>query len=80
MHNFEKTYKYPAHLKELIKSIYGNKMIGIPWHDDFKLSMIVNVYDKKSFLKLCAKYNLDKNDNDKYIWEILEKMYNFRPF
>ena len=73
---------YPDHLEELLKALTaGKKGRFITVSDDTTLQSFEKS-DKslKELERLKKKYNLDNLKNTDYLYEIVEKMYDYRPF
>jgi len=84
-----KSSKYPEHLKELMYIITSFKQFkekDCYIQDDWKVKDfdVNNVFGSKKpnheIKKFLHKYKLDYSIKDMYIWEVVEKMHNFRPF
>jgi hypothetical protein len=85
----EKIKRYPDHLDEFTKAISDLPFpdnFHTSWNDDTEI-MFSNIrWDRKEaskLKKLLKKYNMDSLDlrgKSMYIWQIIEKMHDFRPF
>jgi hypothetical protein len=85
----EKLRRYPAHLQEFAKAISDLPFpdnFHTSWNDDTEIMFCNIKWDKKEaskLKKLLKKYNMDSLDlrgKTMYIWEVVEKMHDFRPF
>lgn len=75
-----KTSKHPDHLDELMSALRGNKMVAYKVNDGAKLSDFGLSKNNPRLDALFKKYNLDNSCKNLYIWEVVEKMHNYRPF
>lgn len=75
-----KINKYPDQLRELAEC-FMDDIHNSPLFWDDKTKFASSSARKNGKLsKLFKKYNLDNSCKDLYIWEVVEKMYNYRPF
>ena len=70
----ERIVRYPDHAKELAQAL-SEKVQN--WNDESQIRIST---PNKKLKKLLNKYNLDINGKTMYIWEVIEKMHDFRPF
>ena len=73
---------YPYHLEELLKALTaGKKSCDVLVSDDTTLACFSETkLSKKALENLCLKYNLDDLKSTDYIYSIIEKMHDYRPF
>lgn len=70
----ERIVRYPDHAKELAQALSEEVQ---NWNDESQISIST---PNKKLQKLLNKYDLDINGKTMYIWEVIEKMHDFRPF
>ncbi len=68
-----------ALLKELVWTLAGEECAFYA-DKNTKFSQYDLYPDSPRRAKLFKKYNLDDSVKDLLLWEVVEKMYNFRPF
>lgn len=77
--NVLRVHKYPYELKLITKALFGVE-------DAFLINdySSLNTYDPQwtnpKVEKLLSKYGFDNSVRSMYIWELVEKMYNYLPF
>jgi hypothetical protein len=75
----EKVSRYPIHLLELMNAL-TNSELPVDVNDNHKIKDF-DIYPRnKKKDKLFDKYDLDESVKDKYIWEVVEMMYDYIPF
>ena len=81
-----KVYLYPDHLHELIQCLLGDKNLQ---PEDYIVTdesmagdflMGGNSKDIKRIKKLEGKYSVSILETDAFLWEIAERMHDFKPF
>jgi len=81
-----KVYLYPDHLNELIRCLVGQKDLSLEEYlvtdestvGDFMIGS--DSKDLKRIKKLEEKYSVTILETDAFVWEIVERMHDFKPF
>ena len=77
--NKEKVNRYPLHLLELMNALTNSELV-VDVNDNHKIKDFDIHLKNKKRDKLFRKYDLDDSVKNKYIWEVIEMMYDYIPF